>query len=444
MSSANLTSSQFTHATDAGSAHPGMHLLYHTATGVLALADACMMDALAHPEGDKEAAAILSDAGFLVSAETDELAILEGAYRGAQQDPSALSLLIAPTYACNLACPYCYESGHDAADCMMDESVQDAVLSFVERFYDERPFATLDVQWYGGEPLLGPHVIERLSHAFMAFCEQKGLGYSAMIITNATRATEEVAQMLVQCSVQNALITIDGPREVHNARRPARDGSDSYEAVCAGIGNLLRAGVQVEVLMNTDHLNYDALDELNADLMARFGIIARHTLLNDYFQTYGEGGFRDGPFRLMLHEEFAHKQCAAFCKSGLSAQDVSQMLAPAPTFCRGQKENYFAIDAAGDAYKCDGYLGRTECALFNVAHPEDYQGDTAPAYPFDDEACTHCSLLPICKGTCEWERKSCADHPCHPIKHTMDEYLRAWLSALEPVTPSPTGLTILT
>lgn len=425
-------------------------IAFNARTGALALVDGVareMLEQTAPVEASPATAAELTESGFLVDAAADELAAVKAQYRRAQQDPSLLALCIAPTYACNLACPYCYEAGRNASAKAMPPDVQDRIVAFAKDEHAEAPYERLEVQWYGGEPMLHPEVIERISSQLLEFCAEHDIALSANIVSNATRITADDAAMLRRSHVFGALVTIDGTEELHNERRPARDGSNSYEAAIAGIGHLLDADVNVTVMMNTDRVNDGALDELNADLAARLGVQATRVKLNDYYGTFGTGDFCEPRFSLMDHREFTREQCERFCAEGRSPREFAALMQPISLFCRGQHERYYCIDALGDVYKCDGRMARTDHVAFSLDDLDEGEGapqGLAPSYPFDDHACVSCALLPLCKGNCEWERKCCSDHPCHPLKYTMDGYLRGWVRSFGEVEPDPeTGIVVL-
>ncbi|WP_165252878.1 radical SAM protein [Adlercreutzia sp. ZJ304] len=430
-------------------------IVYNTRTGALALVDESIaavlgMSALLEESDfariDARAVAQLARSGLLVAAACDELAEAVAEHRALQQDSSVLSLCIVPTYTCNLACPYCYEEGRSSSGKRMDRSMQKKIVDFARLAFEAEPYESIEVQWYGGEPMLMPDAIDAISAGLMRFCEERGLGFSANMVSNATRIGAEEAAMLGRSRVTEALVTVDGPEAVHNGRRPMRNGGNSYEAVLDGIGNLLGEGIGVTVLMNTDKVNDSCLSELNSQLQERFGMSAIRAKLNDYYGTFGRGRFCEPRFSLMDHREFSRLQCERFCEEGHAFAEFAALLQPIPLFCRGQKERYYAIDAMGDVYKCDGRMGRTDHLAFNldsIGDATDIPTGLAPAYPFDDPACPECSLLPLCKGNCEWERKQCADHPCHPLKYTANEYLYGWVASIEPIEIDETGVVLL-
>ena len=69
-----------------------------------------------------------------------------------------LSLVIAPTLACNFACPYCYEANLPTS--IMTEEVEDNIIRFIKSF--ETSCDKLEICWEGGEPLIGFEKIKSL------------------------------------------------------------------------------------------------------------------------------------------------------------------------------------------------------------------------------------------------------------------------------------------
>lgn len=70
---------------------------------------------------------------------------------------NVLSLTILPTLNCNCACFYCFEKDKTAA--MMTDEVIDNLIAFINQHVNAK---TLNLTWYGGEPLLGFDVIKKV------------------------------------------------------------------------------------------------------------------------------------------------------------------------------------------------------------------------------------------------------------------------------------------
>ena len=128
--------------------------------------------------------------GFVVRAGTNELEILRRQYYASRNNPSGMVLTIAPTLMCNFGCDYCFQ-GHNKPRGSMQPDVQDAVFALVARAAPT--IKHLHIAWYGGEPLLAPAVIASLSDRVISLCDQRGIAFDAMIVTNGYKLDANTA-----------------------------------------------------------------------------------------------------------------------------------------------------------------------------------------------------------------------------------------------------------
>ena len=423
-------------------------LIYNSANGAFGVLGTRAQEAYIAPQTHDDIAAELSAAGFLTKlSDKEELAVVRRIFEEEAADTSTLDLCIAPTYACNYRCPYCYEQGHNAIGGIMDEDVIEAICEFVEDRYDANPFVQLSVQWYGGDPSLALSSVDSLSQKLMAFCDEREILYSAMMLSNCNLIDEPAVDLLVRCRITEIFITVDGPEEIHNARRVAADGSNSFKKQLEAARLCKKAGINVRANMNLDKVNLKHYPEIAIFLRNELGIELTTTMLCDYGHFFGTREFKKPDFDLFTHEEYAHLNHRAFVEAGFTPRQLREIFHPVRRFCRGQRHAYYVIDVRGDAYKCDGYIGEREHVMFNIFDEPDEESLHAITFdPTHDEKCSSCSILPLCHGNCIWERRK-TDMPCHPLKYTIKDYLRDWRSCFgacndsftllaEPVTPS--------
>lgn len=156
-------------------------------------------------------------------------------------------LILLAAEQCNLACPYCIkdrlmdlrpERPQTRMDINTARAAVDAFLAVAER----NGQTELGLQFRGGEPLLNAAVVFEATRHMRARWTRGPV--FASIVTNATLATEEKARALADLQI-SAEVSIDGPREVHDAVRFTKGGRPTYDAVLAGLGRLLAAGVEV-------------------------------------------------------------------------------------------------------------------------------------------------------------------------------------------------------
>ena len=400
----------------------GDRLLLNTATGAFAQVNGEVFDCLQKGEG--AFAGWLEDAGFLVPREEDELAAQQRMFNAARRDGSMLALALAPTYACNCRCVYCYEQDKATAKNTMKPQVEQALYRFVEQQLQAGAFEEVFVEWYGGDPSLCLDVVERISVRLMDLCAQRGLRYHAMMLSNCVRIGGQEAALLARCKVESMLVTLDGTHDMHNARRPAVGEADPFARIMESIRCLQAQGIEVSAMSNLDKVNAQVFSQLSEQLQREFGIALAPAKLNDYAHSYGHAPFSAPNFSLFTHEEFAHECHRLREAAGFMREELAETLGPCRRFCLGQLESYYVVDALGDVYKCDGWMGDRSRALFNLM--EDEPVTNAVSYdPFGEERCRMCSLLPLCWGNCSWEQER-TGWPCHPLKYTMPQYLASY------------------
>ena len=115
------------------------------------------------PVADEELAENMSYGGYVIPDGFDERRALQLRSWANKFSSQGLGLTIAPTLACNFACPYCYEHARPE---LMSQQVQDAIVALVERHVARRN--DIQVTWYGGEPLVALSIIESLSERLIA------------------------------------------------------------------------------------------------------------------------------------------------------------------------------------------------------------------------------------------------------------------------------------
>ncbi len=225
------------------------------------------------PEDCEKLLADLKKGGFLIPENADELDALRAGHYRARFGNNGFGLTIIPTLNCNFACDYCYEdkSIHslpaDQGGVMSDE-VCDNIIKLCEERINEKSAFT--VTWYGGEPMLAKDIIARLSKMFKAICDSKESKYHAGMITNGYLLTRKNIDFLIKNSVTFLQVTIDGPPEVHDRRRPLKSGGGTYDRIMENLGFITEdLPLTVSIRINIDKRNADNIPELLEDFKRR-------------------------------------------------------------------------------------------------------------------------------------------------------------------------------
>jgi uncharacterized protein len=351
-----------------------------------------------------------------------------------------------PTGAvCNLDCTYCFflskEQLYPGSAFRMDEQVQHAYLA--QLFAAHRPADEVTVAYQGGEPTLMGLDFFRRSVALASSLAQPGQTVLHTIQTNGTLLDDEWGAFLASEGFLVGL-SVDGPRQMHDAYRVDKAGKPTFDRVMAGWEVLVRHGVEWNVLTtvhagNADH-GLEVYRFLRDDLGARFvqliPIVERVTeaLLPQAQAGWGarakdrplyrqEGssvtarsvtGAQYGRFLVEVFEEWArHDVGDVFVQMfdtalahWLGMDDVG-LCVHAPTCGRA-----LALEHTGDLYSCDHYVepdhllgriteGRTMLELVESPQQRAFgqaKLDTLPQY------CLDCDVRFACNGGCPKDR----------------------------------------
>ncbi|HEY0704107.1 MAG TPA: cyclophane-forming radical SAM/SPASM peptide maturase GrrM/OscB [Candidatus Acidoferrales bacterium] len=158
--------------------------------------------------------------------------------------PSISIVVLQPTPFCNIDCKYCYLPERDAKTVMPLETI---VAAFERIFASGWVNPQLTVIWHAGEPLVVPpsyyqaafEAIEKLRPDFVE------LRHS--IQTNGMLLNAEWCEFFREWHM-NVGVSVDGPRELHDANRVTRAGKGTFDKTIAGIRLLRREHVPFHVI----------------------------------------------------------------------------------------------------------------------------------------------------------------------------------------------------
>lgn len=357
-----------------------------------------------------------------------------------RRETDEIQVFFVPWYSCNFNCSYCYQSGYQNHATPISKPVIDAFFENVlKQFKDRRFYITL----FGGEPLQsGPHAQVMVEYFLSRATEHK---ISVAIVTNGY-TLKEFVPLLSRSLVREVQVTLDGPREIHNARRPLRNSSQgTFDRIVEGVEAALAAGLKINLRVVVDREDIDFLPEL-----ARFAK-ERGWTSNPLFKTQLGRNYElhhcsanpDNLFsRIALYDKLynlakAHPVILKFHKPAYSVSRYLQEngVLPDPLFdaCPGTKTEW-ALDNTGGIYSCTATVGKADEQL----------GTFYPMVTLDDERvaewrerdittidkCKSCSLNLACGGGCASvakNRTGSLDSPdCRPVRELLELGMAAY------------------
>lgn len=140
----------------------------------------------------------------------------------------ALCLHIA--HDCNLACQYCFaeEGEYHGRRALMSFEVGKKALDFLVANSGTR--RNLEVDFFGGEPLMNWEVVKRLVEYGRSIEEANNKKFRFTLTTNGVLLNDEILEF-VNKEMGNIVLSVDGRKEIHDRMRPFRSGKGSYDLI---------------------------------------------------------------------------------------------------------------------------------------------------------------------------------------------------------------------
>jgi uncharacterized protein len=151
-----------------------------------------------------------------------------------RQELLVKALCLHAAHDCNLRCRYCFGGTGDFGGqrTLMDLETGKKALDFL--FLSSGTRKHLEVDYFGGEPLLNFQVVKELIRYGKRRAAEEGKVLNQTLTTNSTLLDQEKARFLQQEKI-NVILSTDGRPEINNFMRPYPGGKPSHEAILSGI-----------------------------------------------------------------------------------------------------------------------------------------------------------------------------------------------------------------
>ncbi|MGZ4380544.1 MAG: anaerobic sulfatase maturase [Gaiellaceae bacterium] len=355
--------------------------------------------------------------------------------------PRAFHLLSKPTGAvCNLDCSYCFflskEMLYPGSRFRMADDLLEA---YIRQLLESHPEGQeVAVAWQGGEPTLMGVEFFRRSVELVRENLRPGQSVAYTIQTNGTQLDDEWCEFLKEHDFLVG-ISVDGPREIHDAYRVNKGGKGSFDEVMGGWHKLVEHGVEYNVLCTVHDRNADRgaevyrffRDELDANFIQFIPIIERvadpslgtepwsswrdrplYQQEGELVTTRSVGSQQWGDFLVDVFEEWVRRDIGTVYVQLFDVALGNWVGAP-PSLCIHSETcgGALALEHTGDLYSCDHFveprylLGniKEKHMLELVSSPQQVafglaKRDTLPQF------CLECDVRFACHGGCPKDR----------------------------------------
>ena len=319
----------------------------------------------------------------------------------------ALCLHVAHT--CNLNCSYCFASqGHYHGDrAVMSLEVGKRALDFLIENSGTR--RNLEVDFFGGEPLMNFDVVKELVAYARAREKECGKNFRFTLTTNGLLINDDVIDFANrECS--NVVLSLDGRKEVHDRFRVDYAGNGSWERIVPKFQKLVEAreGKNYYMRGTFTHANPDFLEDIKVMLDLGFNELSMEPVVcapDDPSALTEE----DLPIVLEQYEKLAELMLERH-RAGKPFTFYHYMidLKGGPCIYKrisgcGSGTEYMAVTPWGDLYPCHQFVGEEAFKLGNVFDGVDnktVQEDFASCNVYARPECADCWAKLYCSGGC--------------------------------------------
>ena len=292
-------------------------------------------------------------------------------------------------------CPYCFENKKNIT---ITKEIEDNLISFIDKNTPNE--GSLNISWFGGEPLLQKDLIYRLSKKIKLLCKNKNINYKSNIVTNGVLLDYETAKYLKnECEVGFAQITIDGLKETHDKRRCLKNGQSSFDIIINNIEKIQEFfNVQIRINIDKDNI------EESIELIKFFKQRHWNKNIQYYFAPVQETDNYDSDM-CMSNSEIKKMQLyllKKYYEESYLEKNSKPFFKPALTKCLATRYNSYFINADGNVFKCPNHVNDKSKIVFNISQPNLLSSNHVKWLSNIElnEQCKQCKLLPLCQGGC--------------------------------------------
>ena len=420
-------------------------VIINTLSGALDIVDNEYTEALRNPNSlspSSDIACSLSERGYLLPSKQAEDELFTEVYGKftANQYKAPTMFVICPTYACNLRCQYCFEGKLTSEQTrILTREEVDAVFTAIAELTKE----TATIQLFGGEPFLPgtKDIVE-----YILECAVKR-DYKISVVTNGVNLAAYMP-LLLECknNLSDFQVTVDGPADIHDKRRPKAGGQGTFAEIMAGIELALSNGLHIRMRVNADKTNIYRVVDLADYIIARewdqlenFGALL--SPVDDH--TGGEVPNRlteDAAATIWLELTKKYPQLSIFRADLwrnldylLTMLNTDKLSFPRFSYCESNNLGCYTFGTDGKIYVCTESIGNPASAIGTYFPDLQIFEDKAAIWNGRNvmtiEKCRQCEIATLCGGGCAYAAlciNGSTDEPhCNGALETLHAYLES-------------------
>ena len=381
--------------------------------------------------------------GLVVANEQDDLQIYLQLFKQGMDQMQIQHLYLIPTTECNLHCKYCFVED-EKRNLMPAYMTKETARKSLEVFAKLSENSTnISVTFYGGEPLLNADIVYSAMR-YIRTLEAKGSfkrQVSILLFTNGLLVSDETVKVLLETKA-NISISIDGPRQFHDATRIDTMGNGTFSKVMTAYRKLKTAGINPSVSCTLNRYNVGNIQALvefiindlkptnmgfnillpqingtnRADVSPQ---LATQALISAFKILREHGIYED---RIMRHAN-AYIDNIFHCKDCMG---VGGQIVVTPQGRIGPCQAFLGIDEFFPQ-TIDELYSKILSINSNNIYKDAIFGEWQQRFPLNMKQCTDCFAIAVCGGGCPYASKVTSDsiwqvdeRACYAAKKIME------------------------
>ena len=319
----------------------------------------------------------------------------------------ALCLHVAHT--CNLNCSYCFASQgkYHGERALMSYEVGKQALDFLVSHSGTR--RNLEVDFFGGEPLMNFDVVKRLVAYARSIEKEKGKNFRFTLTTNGVLVDKDVIDFANR-EMSNVVLSLDGRKEVHDRYRVDYSGKGSWDLIVPKFQEFVKArgGKNYYMRGTFTHQNPDFLEDIKTMLDLGFTELSMEPVV----AAKGDpAALTEEDKEIVMHE---YEELARLMldrdKAGKPFTFYHYMidLKGGPCIYKrisgcGSGTEYMAVTPTGDLYPCHQFVGEEKFKLGDIysgVTNTEIQNEFASCNVYARDDCRDCWAKLYCSGGC--------------------------------------------
>ena len=318
------------------------------------------------------------------------------------------ALCLHVSHDCDLNCRYCFASGGNfkGERRIMDLETGKKALDFLVANSGNR--RNLEVDFFGGEPLLNFDVVKDLTFYGMELNDKYDKNIRFTLTTNGTHLDDEKIDFINKY-MSNVVLSIDGRKEVNDYMRPNRGGKGTYDTIVPKFQKLIKERGDKEYYIRGTFTsnNLDFSEDALKFHELGFDKISLEPVVTDEKEPYA------------IREEDLDKVLKEYEKFSKDYMDINKdedflfyhymvdlddgpCMAKRSVGC-GAGSEYVAITPEGDIYPCHQFVGEEEFRIGSLDEgifKDELREEFREANVFNKDDCRSCWARFYCSGGC--------------------------------------------